>query len=448
MSVSLGEACQSSNFGSLSIFSTEILSVKATPVTNYTVSAPSTLRLTQPSIEKDNVSLCNITVTYTHPSQDDLITVETWLPKVWNERLQAVGGGGWVAGRFIVSYKNMEGAVADGYATVTTDAGIGAGADLDWGLLSVGNVDLYNIQNFASVSLIDEVSSFGASRIRKLISQARIAKSLIKRFYGKEASYSYWNGCSQGGRQGLMLAQRYPEAYDGIAAGAPAINFPQLQPSIYWTQHFMQMYVSVPYPCEVDYLREAVLEACDGLDGLVDGILGEPQACLAKFDPFQSVGKKVHCNGNGTQEISQAAAAIVDASWRGMTSEDGRKTGFGFSPAADLTGNDPLFAGTPGPLGINCTSGECIGQPNPQLLQWFSIFIAADASLDVSSLSHADFDRLVHLGVQRYQSFLGTADTDLSAFRDRGGKMVTYHGLVRQPLSCAEVLTANGAPVV
>lgn len=158
MSISLLEACQPSKFLPLSVFSAEIISLEAVPIANYTVSAPSTLRLTQPSIEKDNVSFCNITVTYTHPGQNDSIGVETWLPLDWNERLQAVGGGGWVAGRFIVSYKNMEGAVADGYATVTTDAGIGATADLSWGLLSEGNVDLYDIQNFASVSLVDEVS--------------------------------------------------------------------------------------------------------------------------------------------------------------------------------------------------------------------------------------------------------------------------------------------------
>lgn len=240
-----------------------------------------------------------------------------------------------------------------------------------------------------------------------------------------------------------MLAQRYPEAYDGIAAGAPAINFPELQSSIYWPQHFMEMYGFVLDPCEIDYLRAAALKACDGLDGVVDEILGEPKACLAEFDPFQSVGDKVFCTGNATREISQAAAAVVSATWRGMASEDGRKTGFGFSPAADLTGNDPLFAGTPGPLGIDCNSGECVGQPNPQSLQWFSIFIAADPNLDVARLSHAEFDRVVHLGVQRYQSIIGTADPDLTAFRNRGGKMVTYHGLVSQPtlFSVCDILT-------
>jgi pimeloyl-ACP methyl ester carboxylesterase len=119
----------------------------------------------------------------------------------------------------------MVGAVADGYATITTDAGLGTSDDpRDWALLSPGNVNPFNLQNLGSRSLGDE---------------AVLGKAIIKSFYGKGPNYSYWNGCSQGGRQGLMLAQRYPDAYDGIAVGAPALYWTKLFATIQWPQQYM-----------------------------------------------------------------------------------------------------------------------------------------------------------------------------------------------------------------
>ena len=158
--MSLASLCAPETFGSLALFGAEILSVESALVTNYTASSPSAYRYTQPSTEAHGIDFCNVTVSYTHPGQDDNIIVEAWLPSTenWNERLQAVGGGGWVAGRFFLSYGAMNGAIADGYVTITTDAGLGAAEDATpWAQVSDGNVNLYNLQNLASVSLNDEV---------------------------------------------------------------------------------------------------------------------------------------------------------------------------------------------------------------------------------------------------------------------------------------------------
>jgi hypothetical protein len=165
----LVSTCVPATFHNLSLFGAEIVSLSATLVTNYSASVPATDRFTQPPVEVQNATFCNVTVSYTHPGQNDALVVEAWLPTAgWNGRLQAVGGGGFVAGRSVPAHSAMAGAIADGYATATTDAGLGAAPDpTTWALLSPGNVNLYALQNLASVSLEDEVSGqvlpFGVS---------------------------------------------------------------------------------------------------------------------------------------------------------------------------------------------------------------------------------------------------------------------------------------------
>jgi len=163
--------CVPSTFNGLTLFGADILSVHASLVSNYSVSVPAEARFIAPATELVDATFCNVTVSYTHPGQNDDVTVEAWLPESeeWNERLQAVGGGGYVAGRFALSYGTMSGALADGYATITTDAGLGyktlnlgtglggASDPSPWALLSPGNVNLYKLNNLGSTSLNDEV---------------------------------------------------------------------------------------------------------------------------------------------------------------------------------------------------------------------------------------------------------------------------------------------------
>jgi hypothetical protein len=110
-------------------------------------------------VELQNGNFCNVTVTYTHPGQNDNINVEAWLPiDNWNGRLQAVGGGGWAAGRRPMITVAMQGGLAEGFSTITTDGGVAAEFEANlWALVSPGNVNMYKLQNFASVALQDEV---------------------------------------------------------------------------------------------------------------------------------------------------------------------------------------------------------------------------------------------------------------------------------------------------
>lgn len=142
--------CTPSTFTDPSVFGTEILSISAVPVFNYTTADP-----VNPSR-----SFCNVTVTYAHPGTDDSINVETWFPPEckWNERYMAVGGGGLAAGRMSSSYSSMADAIAQGFVTSSTDAGVNTDQiNGSWALLSPGNVDLHKAQDFGSKTLNDQV---------------------------------------------------------------------------------------------------------------------------------------------------------------------------------------------------------------------------------------------------------------------------------------------------
>ncbi|KAF2470902.1 tannase and feruloyl esterase [Lindgomyces ingoldianus] len=414
--MSLTAACVPEVFSPI-VFGSEILTLQASPVTNYSARVPSAYRFTQPSISVENATFCNITVTYTHPGQNDTINVEAWLPvDNWNGRFQAVGGGGWVAGRFFLSYSAMAGAMGDGYATITTDAGLGNATDPSpWALLSPGNVDLYKLQDLASVSLNDE---------------AIIGKSLIQSFYGKPPSYSYWNGCSQGGRQGLMLAQRYPTAYDGIAAGAPAIYWSELVFTTFWTQQYMAMINEYPYGCEIDAITAAAIAKCDGFDGVVDGIVADVEECAANFDPFDLIGKVIDCaQTNTTMQISAAAAKVANATWEGIVSTTGRRLWHGLNLDADLTGDSSSSFNPTGLAATKCSNGTCVPVANNLGSLWLQLFVEKQPDFDLSNISHQKFVDMLHDSKQQYDSITATSDPDLSTFKRAGGKLLTFHGL-------------------
>lgn len=145
-----------------SLCGAEILSIHAVPVLNFTANVPSAYRFVHPAISAENLAFCNVTVTYKHTGTDDEIIVEAWLPEKdnWNERFYTAGGSGWTAGRADLTYLTATGALAEGYATSSTDSGLGYNPDaysLDWAHTSPGNIDVHKLQDFASVTLNDQV---------------------------------------------------------------------------------------------------------------------------------------------------------------------------------------------------------------------------------------------------------------------------------------------------
>jgi hypothetical protein len=198
----ISQVCSPETIPYPALFGIEITSLSAYERKDHSIDLPFGGTLT-------GLNFCNVSVSYTHPGTDDSINVQVWLPlKEWNLRFQGTGGGGYATGDFTA----LAPAVAQGYAAVATDGGhaMNIGNPETWALVSPGNVNQYLLLDFASVSLND---------------MTVIGKAITESYYGIPPKYSYWNGCSTGGRQGLMMAQRYPEQYDGILAAAPAINW-------------------------------------------------------------------------------------------------------------------------------------------------------------------------------------------------------------------------------
>jgi feruloyl esterase len=216
------KACTPERFASLGLSNIDVLSVDAK--LERASWDPSDTLNAYPTITNKTVEVCQLTVNYTHPGWNDKVTTWISLPvENWNGRFLGMGGGGWVMG----TLDALSQAVFGGYAAASTNGGHDELATVkSWGLASEGNVNLANMQDFSSVTL-DEAASLG--------------KAATKMFYGKPHKYAYWNGCSTGGRQGLMMAQRYPTQYDGILAGSPAINWDKFIPAEFWPQMLMNV---------------------------------------------------------------------------------------------------------------------------------------------------------------------------------------------------------------
>lgn len=235
-----------------------------------------------------------------------------------------------------------------------------------------------------------------------------IGKDLSEKFYGRKPEYSYWFGCSTGGRQGMSEAQRYPEDYDGIFAAAPAINWAKFAIADYWPLA-VQNQGGEPVPlCKLGAIGNASVHACDLLDGAADGLISNPLKC--KFDAKSMVGKKVQCDDeNAITTITERDAVVWNKIRNGIHDESGKFLWYGLQPGANYQ-NQAIQPGF-----ILAT-------------QWIADFLLRTPGLDVSSIKQRALVDLFHQSVSEFGDLWGTANPDLSAFRARGGKILTWHG--------------------
>lgn len=328
-------------------------------------------------------AFCRVAATLT-PSSDSEIKIEVWLPlSGWNGKFQGVGNGGWAG---TISYAALATALRRGYATASTDTGhSGSGGDASFAL---GHPE----------KLID----FGYRAVHEMTVQA---KAVVAAFYGNRPRFSYWNGCSTGGKQGLTEAQRFPEDYDGIVAGAPANFWTHLMASGVWIAHatLKDPATYIP-PNKYALIHEAVLEACDALDGVKDRVLEDPTRC--SFDP-----RVLQCAG--PEAPTCLSAPQVEAArkiYAGPTNPRTKQQIFpGLERGTELGWT--AMAGGPRPFPITADHFRHVVFKNPE---W-----------DFRVL---DLDRDVALADQLDNGTLNATDPNLTKFTARGGKILIYHG--------------------
>ncbi len=320
-------------------------------------------------------AFCRVAATL-KPSSDSDIKIEVWMPAAgWNGKFEGVGNGGWAG---TISYSALATALRRGYATASTDTGhSGTGGDASFALGHPGR-------------LID----FGYRAVHEMTVQA---KAIVAAFYGRRPRLSYWNGCSTGGKQGLTEAQRFPDDYDGIVAGAAANFWTHLMASGVWIAHATLKDPASYIPSnKFALIHEAVLEACDALDGVKDGLLDDPTRC--SFDP-----RVLQCAGQ--EAPTCLSAPQVEAARRiyaGPTNPRTRQQIFpGLERGSELGWAG--MAGGPKPFAITADHFRYVVFKNPA---W-----------DFQTL---DFDRDVALADQLDNGTLNATDANLTQFTAPG----------------------------
>jgi len=325
------------------------------------------------------------------PSSDSDVRFETWMPLMrWNSKFQGTGNGGFAGS---IGYRWLADAVRHGYAAASTDTGHQArGGDASW---AAGHPE--------------KVVDFGYRAIHEMTVKG---KAITEAFYGTKPKRSYFSSCSNGGRQALMEAQRYPEDYDGIVAGAPANLWTHLMAlaasSMQATAGDAAAYIP---QAKLPAIQAAALASCDKLDGVEDGVIENPAIC--RFAP-----EVLLCRGAVTDKcLTQPQLKALKRLYDGLRNSKGRLLYPGYA-----MGGEAEWAG----WGMWLTGDA----PEDSLMfaygaGFFKYMVFGDPGWDYRKFN---VDRDLKAAVSRTAGILNATDPDLRRFKARGGKLILWHG--------------------
>ncbi|KAK7743429.1 hypothetical protein SLS62_010573 [Diatrype stigma] len=382
------------------------------------------------------ISYCNVTFTYSHDGWGDNVIVQYWLPDpaAYQNRFLATGGGGYAISS---GSRSLPGGVIYGAASGTTDGGYGGfSSSLDnVVLLANGSINWHAI-HMQGYQAIHEMTLIG--------------KSLSGSFYSTDNKiYTYYQGCSEGGREGWSQAQRFGQDYDGIIAGAPAFRYSHLQVG-HLSEAVMQQTLgySAP-PCELEKIINETIAFCDPLDGKTDGVISRSDLCKLKFDVNSTIGLSYYCEASGGSgppsgaskskvkrqfpgggspqpeqngTVTAEAAALAQTILDGLHDSQGRQAYLSPQPGASFADARTTYDNATGTwaLSIPSIGGEFVTK-----------FLQFKDEENLSSLDGITYDTLVdwmNQAIDLYEDTLQTTNPDLSGIREAGGKILHFHG--------------------
>jgi feruloyl esterase len=329
-------------------------------------------------------ALCQVRATIS-PVPSSKISVEIWLPGRWNHKMLGLGGSGF-SGGLVTAGLTFPKPAGDGYVVMATDAGHDNDDQALWAFKQPERIVDYGY------------------RANQLGTQ--IAKALIGVYYGEPVRRSYFQGCSNGGRDALMLAQRAPKAYDGIIAGAPANNFVSLLTGFASYRALVEKLPPDSLTPKMSLLHEAVLKKCDGLDGLKDGLVGKPPSC--RFDPAELACKP---GQDAKSCLVPAEVKTIRALYQGSRTRDGRLVSPGVSMGSEYLWRE--WWTKPNSTG---------GASGPG---FFGNFVYDDPNWTMASFQ---LDKDWAAARRKLSGTLDATDANLRPFARAGGKLLMYQG--------------------
>ena len=386
------------------------------------------------------------------PSTSAGIGIEVWLPSPanWNNRIHVKGGGGW-AGTHETSATQLAGTVQDGEGVLTAgDVATGEGAvsattdtghvspqdeiDASFAMKPNGTINTTLWKDFAE---------------RGIHQMAVKTKALAKAYYGKDAKYAYWDGGSTGGRQGLKEAQANPADFDGILAGYPAINWSrfitgELYPQIVYQRDLGGANLT---PGQLTLMSDAAIDACGTVGGVKLGYIPDPLQCT--YDPRKdaavlcSAQAGVGVTGASTSAdcVNLAQATVMNKIWYGQTvdgsvPDSALDNGAGIALATGQKwyglARGTMMLALAGPTQFPIASEMVALELQNPLLASTAFRNATGNGIDRwKNLTYADLADASDRGIALQSVFgrINTDDPNLTGFRDRGGKLIVYHGL-------------------